>query len=394
MDADADFTVGMNVRRARRYQGLSLEELAARIGKSKGWLSMIENGRLPLERRTDIGALADALEVSVTDLIGRPFPVFTRSVPDAGPLREVLMENALGDPVVPASRPLQAAAADLDAVAAAWRAGDHKAQAAMLPPLLAELHSHQGGEALEMLTRACVFASDLAKELGSLDLAWIAAERARQAAAAHGGAVTAGMAAWAIALARPVAARSRGLMRAGEAADEMESAAKDDAVLASQVYGMLRLAAALGLHLSGDRDTSAAQLAEAVRVAARIGEQPARWEAFGPANAGVWGVTLAVEAGDAGTALERADQINPADLITQGRVAALHLERARAHAMLGRYEHAVTEMRAGERACALRIRCDPLARDLVATLLERARRQAGGRDLRGLASRMGVVKPA
>jgi hypothetical protein len=157
---------------------------------------------------------------------------------------------------------------------------------------------------------------------------------------------------------------------------------------------MLRLAAALGLHLSGDRDTAAAQLAEAVRVAARIGEQPARWEAFGPANAGVWGVTLAVEAGDAGTALERADQVNPADLITQGRVAALHLERARAHAMLGRYEHAVAELQAGERACALRIRCDPLARDLVATLLERARRQAGGRDLRGLASRMGVVKSA
>jgi hypothetical protein len=52
----------------------------------------------------------------------------------------------------------------------------------------------------------------------------------------------------------------------------------------------------------------------------------------------------------------------------------------------------VTEMRAGERACALRIRCDPLARDLVGTLLERARRQAGGRDLRGLAYRMGVIK--
>jgi transcriptional regulator with XRE-family HTH domain len=56
---NADATVGMNVRRARRYAGLTLEQLAGRIGKSKGWLSMIENGRLRLEKRQDI-ALIDA----------------------------------------------------------------------------------------------------------------------------------------------------------------------------------------------------------------------------------------------------------------------------------------------------------------------------------------------
>ena len=62
-------TVGMNVRRARRYAGLTLEQLAGQIGKSKGWLSMVENGRLALEKRQDIARIAEVLAASASAMI-------------------------------------------------------------------------------------------------------------------------------------------------------------------------------------------------------------------------------------------------------------------------------------------------------------------------------------
>ena len=39
--------IGLNVRAARRSRGMSLEALAGLTGRSKGWLSKIENGRQP-----------------------------------------------------------------------------------------------------------------------------------------------------------------------------------------------------------------------------------------------------------------------------------------------------------------------------------------------------------
>lgn len=398
-DYNAD-SAGRNVRRARVYRGLPLEKLAGMIGKSKGWLSMVENGRIPLEKRSDIAAIADALRVNAADLCGQPLPVFAKGTPDVVPLRDCLTENSITDAAEPVTGPIAAlAAGDAVQAEAAWRAGDHVRQLEILPPLIRQLHAHAaaGGadrvRALDMLTRASVQASGLAKELGNIDLAWIAADRARQASDAHGSATAHGMAAWSLALARPAAARSRSLMAAGDAADAMGDGLEDGGMLAVQVYGMLRLVAALAAHLAGDGDRSRDQLAEGLRVAGVTGEQAVRWEAFGPANAALWKVTLAVEAGDAGRALETADSVNEADLASAGRKAALHLERARALAMLGKYGEAVTELRAGERICPLRIRCDTLARDLVSTILDRSRREAGGRELRDLAQRMGIIGP-
>ena len=64
--------IGLNVRAARRSRGMSLEALAGLTGRSKGWLSKIENGHSRLERRQDIAAIAEALEVSADSLVPRP----------------------------------------------------------------------------------------------------------------------------------------------------------------------------------------------------------------------------------------------------------------------------------------------------------------------------------
>ena len=65
---------GARIRRARRRRGLSLAATAGLIGRSKGWLSMIENGQLQLDRLSDIVALASILEVPALVLTGIPCP--------------------------------------------------------------------------------------------------------------------------------------------------------------------------------------------------------------------------------------------------------------------------------------------------------------------------------
>jgi transcriptional regulator with XRE-family HTH domain len=82
--AGVAMNAGGRVRRARRERGLSLEVLAGRIGRSKGWLSMIENGRLRLDRLSDITALADVLRVPVPVLIGVPCPGCPRTLGGGG----------------------------------------------------------------------------------------------------------------------------------------------------------------------------------------------------------------------------------------------------------------------------------------------------------------------
>jgi transcriptional regulator with XRE-family HTH domain len=72
---------------------MSLDVLAGLIGRSKGWLSMIENGHLRLERRQDIAGIAEALDISADMLLGQPAPEIQADSRDelaADPVRAAL----------------------------------------------------------------------------------------------------------------------------------------------------------------------------------------------------------------------------------------------------------------------------------------------------------------
>ena len=154
---------------------------------------------------------------------------------------------------------------------------------------------------------------------------------------------------------------------------------------------MLRLSAALACAVQNNHAAAAGHAAEAAALAARDGEHPGAWELFGPANVGVWRTALAVEAGEAEAALTYADQVEPRDLASNNRRAGLRLEKARAYAMLGKDADAVREVRQAERISPAQTRTNPLIRELVRDMLSRARREAGGRDLRGIAWRMNLI---
>ncbi|MFA1545395.1 helix-turn-helix domain-containing protein [Actinomadura chokoriensis] len=389
--------IGENVRAARLFRGLPLEALAGLVGRSKGWLSKVENGKTRLERRGDIRALAEALEVSAADLLGEPTPAIRprdRAHGDIVHLREVFLDSSLDNPLDVPTRPV-GALAELVAgdIQVKRREADYAALASCLPSVLAELHVHAAsgdeGEqvtALRSLVDACTAATFVLRHLGQIDLAWIAADRAKGAARHLDDPVMAGAAAFSQAHSRSSAALSRALREAEHAAASME-AHRDGDPFAHEVYGMLQLSAALARQIQGDHKGAGERVAEAAQVADRLGERAGAWQSFGPANVGVWKAMLAVEAEEPEAALAAARSVDARALPSRGRKAALSIETGRALAMLGDDAGAVRAIRQAEKLSAARVHRNPLVRELVADLYD----HATGRDLRGLAWRMNLV---
>ncbi|GLW08660.1 transcriptional regulator [Microtetraspora sp. NBRC 13810] len=388
--------IGGNVRAARRARGISLEALAGLAGRSKGWLSKIENGRARLDRRSDIAALAEALQVSADFLLGGPAPEIRpeRRHYNLMPLQRVLMDAAPDDPPDIRARPLDVLRAELGEADAALRHADYATIARILPAVIGELYAHAAAgreparsEALKLLVLAC--GSDgtaMLRHLGETNLAYISGERGRQAADLLGDPVWRGAAAYGQAHARSSANKPKPLMVAARIADEVEPHIGDDP-FAHQVHGMLRLSAALSREVQGDHDGAAEQAAEAARLAEPLGDAPEAFELFGVANVGVWRASLAVEAGRPGDALRFASEVDPRALASDNRRAALHVEKARALGMLDRGVEAVRELKHAERLSPVQVHNHPLIRELVTDMLDRA----GGRDLRGLAWRMNLI---
>lgn len=389
-------SIGFNVRRARHAKGLSLEQAAGLAGHTKGWLSKIENGRAALDNRFDIANLAEALEVSADTLLGEPAPGVQagRHAWNLSPLREVLLDTSPAEPPDIRARPVTGLAALNDQVDQALRWSDYPRLIADLPSLIGELEVQaataegaERDEALRLLVPATGTAVITLRYAGQPDLAWVAAERGREAAALLGDPVWQGAAAYGAAHARSSANRPRALMAMPGAADKMEPLA-GQSLLAREVYGMLRLSAALACAVSGDHAGAAEHGGEAASVACWMDDRPDAWELFGPSNTAVWLTSLAVEAGNAEQALEYASAAEPRALASGNRRAALRMEKARAYVMLGgKTREAVTELRTAERLSPAQVHGSPLVREMVRQMLD----DAGGRELRGLAWRLGVI---
>jgi transcriptional regulator with XRE-family HTH domain len=389
--------IGENVRAARHACGKSLEVTAGLIGRSKAWLSKVENGKTRLERRSDIVALAEALGVSADYLLGGPAPEIQRErrTYNLLGLQRVLLDAAPDDPPDIPARPIELLRADVHRADAALRTADYATVVRLLTDAIGELYVHTASsaeparsQALRLVVLAC--GSDAAcmlRHLGEVNLAWIAGERGQQAANMLGDPIWRGAAAFGRAHARSSANRPRALMLTPRIANDVEPHIGDDP-FAHQVYGMLRLSSALACQIDGDHKGAADHAAEAARLAEQLGEDPDAFELYGPANTGVWRASLAVEAGEPADALTYANKVEPRTLASKNRRASLRLERARAHAMLGHTTNTIVrELRQAESLSPQQVRNHPFVRDLVADLLS----QAGGRELRGLAWRMNLI---
>lgn len=395
-----DAALGQRIRAIRRARGLSLETTAGLAGISLAMLSYVERGQRALERRSHIDGLAYALRISPAELLGQPYapldPERSGAQAHVDELRAALMGTELGcAPDADTVTPL----ADLIAQAATCRErlcrhGDSSATAAHLPDVITGLHAYvaDGGEehqvsALRALVLACCTACSLAKELGYLELAWIAAERARQAAGRLDDPVLAAMAAYHVAQA--LQPYSRCLAAATRALTAMEPHAGATAET-MQLYGMLHLMAAHSATVVGRGDDAGAHLAEAHGLAERVGDRVDFEMYFGPTNLGIWRLLIAVEGGEGGQAMRIADGVPIGKMPSIRRQAMFHVDLGRAYVQERDDARALEALLHAEELSPVGVRGNPLARETCRMILHRSRTRSG-RTLGGLAYRMGIA---
>lgn len=400
-----EVTIGARLRTLRRWRGKTLAEVAGLAGMSVSYLSMVERGERMLDRRSYISGIAGALKVSETDLVGGPHLSSDRLQSDphmAIPaLREAFQTNRLTHAAIERARPLPELVRAVKAEIEPLRANsDYTKTGALLPDVIDELHWHiaAGGDershrvALETLVEACLTAGLLAKDLGYIDLAHVAVLRAEEAATRLDDPVQFGkvecLRVWTFPRERTW---DRRLATAERAANEMESHTGDP--LARQVLGMLALHAALSAAVVQREATVTHWLDEADRLAARMPDDfTGNWQSFCATNASLWRVAIQVERGESGGGvLELASSIDQAKVTYRTRTASFLADVGRGLAREPKTRNdAVHWLRQAEDSAPQHIRNHPAARETVAYLLSRATAAAGGRELRGMAARMGV----
>lgn len=395
-------TVGARLRILRRWRRMSLAQLAGQAGLSKSFLSMAERGQRALDRRSHIAALASALRVSETELVGGPHlsedPV--QSAPHAAipAVREALLTNTLTAPVADRARPLA------DLVAEMTRIDRGRAKfvevGTRLPWLIDELHVHACAPAdeaahrtaLETLIEAFQAATFSAKDLGYADLAHIAAMRAGEVASILADPISVGKAASLRIHTLPDSSWAVRYAAAESAVKALQPHVRDDTGV--HVLGMLTLATALTATVTSNPANADHWLDEAAELATRVPDTPGdNWGAFSASNVAVWRVGLAVERSEAGgTVLGLARQIDESRIAARrGRHAMFLADVGRGLAREARMrDEAVRWLHRAESIAPHKIRNDARVRDTVAVMLEQARTASLGRELRGMAARMGV----
>ncbi|HEX5493857.1 MAG TPA: helix-turn-helix domain-containing protein [Mycobacteriales bacterium] len=398
-DARSRTHLGDRVRHYRLLRGLSLRVCADLAGISAGWLSRVERGERSLERRSHIEALAAALQVSASELLGLPYQASDRDHSAAHAelegVRRVLIGTDLGgDGALETWRPLaELERMAADARVALCRFGDVTTAAAGLTGLLAELHAHVAhgdrDRALRALAFTGVTASTVVSWLGSPELSWMAAGRAREAARALGDPTMIGLAEWrAVGAARPY---SIALSRVEAAASELEDTVGEDTERI-QVLGMLHLHASMDSAVVGKPDTSRAHFAAATELAGRTVSGTDPFELyFGPENLAVWQLSIAVELGEPGRARAVARTLPAGAISSRMRRATYYQDLGRALAVDTRWREAAEALLTAERLSPAEIRVNALARGLAMDLLPRLPRAAGGIEIRALALRMGII---
>nr|WP_232328565.1 XRE family transcriptional regulator [Kibdelosporangium sp. MJ126-NF4] len=260
----------------------------------------------------------------------------------------------------------------------------------MLPSLIRDLLVHTHGEkaesALEGLMSAYYASGNVAARLGKRTLTYLAGDRVRATAELLELPELLGVSAWIRAQFLSAASRPRQYKLALEAVDY------PGARLESR--GMGHLTAAMAAAAQGDAVTANSHLTEATRMAAKVEPSPS-WGLgtlnFGQANTGIWRVAIGVELGDGGKVAEIARTVDW-KTVPVSRQGAFWMDLGRGliqdRATRERGVHALLK---AEELTPQQVRANPFAREAVVTLLRSAQRNAGGRDLRGLAWRMGVA---
>ncbi|HKR49275.1 MAG TPA: hypothetical protein VJT72_06775 [Pseudonocardiaceae bacterium] len=112
---------------------------------------------------------------------------------------------------------------------------------------------------------------------------------------------------------------------------------------------------------------------------------------FGPTNVRLWEMALALETGEPDRVVSIAQTIQPEQHPFKPRQSQYWMDYGRALARVRRRDDdAVRALRDAERLFLIRVQRNPFTREVLGELLARSRRDAIGRELRGMAYRAGL----
>jgi transcriptional regulator with XRE-family HTH domain len=296
---------------------------------------------------------------------------------------------------------------DLSALAAAVARAKRDYQACRysdvtkdLPALLSRLQAAcavlEGQARLQAYTlsaEAHHVAASILLKIGDQGLGWLAADRSMQAARASEDPVTIASSARIITHAMM---NSKHYKAATDTASTL--AARFDRDVSSHdpeslsVYGSLLLRGAIAAAQQDNRRGAHELLTEAEEAASRLGEdRNLRWTAFGPTNASLHRVNIAVTLGDAGTAIDVARTVDLGKIDVTERKASFLMDTARAFLQCGRHERAYLALRAAEEVAPEEITGRPQAHRLVRDLMNSAPLSVQ-RQAEDFARRIGVTE--
>ncbi|PGH46019.1 transcriptional regulator [Micromonospora sp. WMMA1996] len=405
----SDPTIGDHVARLRRHATLTQEQLAERAGVSVETVRKLEQGERRSARMSTLHALARALGVATTALLGDASEAAARAEPDHRPLalaeirRSLTPARGLGalpDPDAdrPAA-PVEILRARLRQADAAYHRGDYAAALATTPRLLDDArHAAEvtGSPIVHAtLAQARYLATELLIQLRAGDLAYAAVSGALDAAQAAGdpvlGASTVKGSSWLLLRQGRLAEAEQVAISTADAVEPRLRRA-EPAELA--VWGWLLLAGAAAASRDNRPDDATALLDSAAAAAARLADRPvdghlAILGGFRSARVEMMRAEAAAVAGEPGRVLQVAERVPVGETVATSWQRH-RLDVAWAYAAQRQYGEAtgvLLELR--DRAPAW-LRHQRYARDIVQTISD-GRRRAMTAELAELATLVGYA---
>jgi transcriptional regulator with XRE-family HTH domain len=402
-----DQLIGERIAYHRKRLGLSQVEFAGLVGRSESWVSQVERGARPVDRMSVLQRVADVLSVSVAELRGDDEAPALDERPEAfDTIRLALTGHpAIGSVLGTAEQtaPAQQLETLRNQHASVWELlhGSRYTElapvlAALIPGLEAATRTADSEpvrtEARELLGDTYQATAAMMARIGETDAAWIAADRAGFCAE---------MAGTPLAVAASMFRMAHVFLALGQIDQAQHVAASTANALEPTITGqadpeVLSLYGALHLVLAvaAARDNKRSQAREDLEIASKIadqlgGDRDDYGTEFGPTNVAVHAVSIAVELGDAGQAIELGQQVNPAGLSPE-RQARYLLDLAQAHAMRRQIGEALHALQEADRIAPEETRVNYVSRATIRELLQLSGLRPRP-ELRDLAERFGVL---
>lgn len=349
----------------------------------------------PVRRRNFIG-LAGAV-------VGAAFAGAASDVPSlkAEPFASVLATPSSSLDGTPGQAPdIGALAASVDRAWCQFHSGNYSGLTKTLPTLLARLQAAclaLDGEAqrhaFALSADAHRVAAVLLLKLDDQGLSYLAADRSMHAAEASGDPITVGTSSSEIILTLMSGGHVPTALTAAKThAERLDHAMPVHTPESLSAYGAVLLRGAEAAAQAGKRATAIDLLDEADETAQRLGfDGNLRRTAFGPTNAKLYRVNLAVTLGDAGSAVDTARKVDLDKVPLPERRATLLVDTSRAFLQWGKHEKAYIALRAAEVTAHEEVAGRPSVQRLVRDLLISAPPSIR-RDVQDFAAQTGVSR--